>query len=39
MFNELKSSSKLFMDETRCPVLDPRRGKTKIGYLWAVARD
>jgi len=39
LLNELKSSSKLFMDETRCPVLDPGRGKTKTGYLWAVARD
>jgi transposase len=27
------------MDETRCPVLDPGRGKTKSGYLWALARD
>lgn len=35
----LKSSSKLFCDETRCPVLDPGRGKTKTGYLWAIARD
>jgi transposase len=35
----LKSSSKLFADETRCPVLDPGRGKTKTGYLWAIARD
>jgi transposase len=34
-----KSSSKLFADETRCPVLDPGRGKTKTGYLWAIARD
>jgi transposase InsO family protein len=33
------ASSKLFMDETRCPVLDPGRGKTKTGYLWAIARD
>ena len=39
MFNELKASTKLFADETRCPVLDPGRGKTKTGYLWAVARD
>ena len=29
----LKTSSKLFADETRCPVLDPGRGKTKTGYL------
>ena len=35
----LKSSTKLFADETRCPVLDPGRGKTKPGYLWAIARD
>ncbi len=35
----LKSSTKLFCDETRCPVLDPGRGKTKTGYLWAIARD
>jgi hypothetical protein len=27
----LKSSTKLFCDETRCPVLDPGRGKTKTG--------
>jgi len=27
------------MDETRAPVLDPGRGKTKSGYLWALARD
>jgi len=35
----LKASGKLFADETRCPVLDPGRGKTKTGYLWAIARD
>jgi len=39
MFKELKASNKLFADETRCPVLDPGRGKTKTGYLWAIARD
>lgn len=27
------------MDETRVPVLDPKAGKTKTGYLWAVTRD
>jgi len=27
----LKASTKLFADETRCPVLDPGRGKTKTG--------
>ena len=36
---DLKRSTKLFMDETRAPVLDPRAGKTKTGYLWALARD
>lgn len=35
----LKTSTKIFADETRCPVLDPGRGKTKTGYLWAIARD
>jgi transposase len=35
----LKASSHLFCDETRCPVLDPGRGKTKTGFLWAIARD
>ena len=35
----LKRSGKLFMDETAIPVLDPGRGKTKTGYLWAMARD
>ncbi|AWD20888.1 IS66 family transposase [Fuscovulum blasticum] len=35
----LKRSSKLFMDETTAPVLDPGRGVTKTGYLWALARD
>jgi len=35
----LKQSSKLFMDETTAPVLDPGRGKTKTGYFWALARD
>jgi len=35
----LRESTKLFMDETTAPVLDPGRGKTKTGYLWALARD
>jgi transposase len=35
----LKQSGKLFCDETGVPVLDPGRGRTKKGYLWAVARD
>jgi len=36
---DLKCSSKLFMDETRAPVLDPGKRKTKTGYFWALARD
>jgi transposase len=39
LLGRLKASPKLFCDETRCPVLDPGRGKTKTGYLWAIARD
>jgi transposase len=35
----MKRSGKLFMDETTAPVLDPGRGTTKTGYLWALARD
>ncbi|MBT6188861.1 MAG: IS66 family transposase [Tateyamaria sp.] len=35
----LKTSSKLFMDETPTPVLNPGSGKTKKGYFWALARD
>src|SRR6056297_1287977 len=37
--DHLKTSTKLFMDETTAPVLDPGRGRTKTGYLWALARD
>lgn len=32
-------STKLFMDETTAPVLDPGRGKTKTGHLWALTRN
>jgi transposase len=35
----MKRSGNLYMDETTIPVLDPGRGKTKTGYLWAMARD
>jgi transposase len=35
----LKGSPRLFADETPAPVLDPGRGRTKIGQLWAYARD
>ena len=36
---KLKTSTKLFADETTAPVLDPGRGRTKTGQLWAYARD
>ena len=36
---QLKKSGKLFADETTAPVLDPGRGRTKTGQLWAYARD
>jgi transposase len=39
MIADLKRSTKLFMDETRAPVLDPGSRKTKTGYFWALARD
>ncbi|PJK27364.1 IS66 family transposase [Minwuia thermotolerans] len=35
----MKGSTRLFMDETTAPVLDPGRGRTRTGYLWALARD
>jgi transposase len=34
-----QGSTRLYVDETTAPVLDPGRGKTKTGYLWAVLRD
>lgn len=36
---KLLGSSKICVDETPAPVLDPGRGKTKTGYFWAMARD
>lgn len=36
---ELRRSHRLFADETTAPVLDPGRGRTKTGQLWAYARD
>lgn len=35
----LKQSARLFADETTAPVLDPGRGRTKTGQLFAYARD
>jgi transposase len=39
LLEHLRSSAKLFADETTAPVLDPGRGRTKTGQLWAYARD
>ena len=35
----IRASQKIFADETTAPVLDPGRGRTKTGQLWAYARD
>ena len=34
----LKQSTRLFADKTTAPVLDPGRGCTNKGQLWAYAR-
>jgi transposase len=39
LLDELRAAPKLFADETTAPVLDPGRGRTKTGQLWAYARD
>jgi transposase len=39
MLAHIKTGPRLFMDETRAPVLAPGTGKTKTGYLWALTRD
>ena len=39
LFERLKASDKLCADETTAPVLDPGRGRTKTGQLFAYARD
>ena len=39
MSKRLASADRLFMDETRAPVLDPGRRRTKQGYFWAIASD
>src|SRR3954447_2554267 len=33
------SSTRIFADDTRLPVLDPGRGRTKTGRLWGYASD
>ena len=39
LLEKLKASAKLFADETTAPVLDPGRGRTRTGQLFAYARD
>ncbi|GAM05356.1 IS66 family transposase [Novosphingobium sp. MBES04] len=39
ILKRLRRSERLFADETTAPVLDPGRGRTKTGQLWAYARD
>jgi transposase len=39
ILERLRRSTRLFADETTAPVLDPGRGRTKTGQLWAYARD
>jgi transposase len=39
LLDTLRSSSKLFAAETTAPVLDPGRGQTKTGQLFADVRD
>ena len=36
---DICASAKIFADETTAPVLDPGRGRTKTGQIWAYARD
>ncbi|TGN68718.1 IS66 family transposase [Paracoccus liaowanqingii] len=35
----LRAADRIFVDETRAPVLDPGRKTTKSGYFWAVVSD
>jgi hypothetical protein len=39
LLEQLRGSAKLLADETTVPVLDPGRGRTRTGQLWAYARD
>ncbi len=39
LLEHIRASTKIFADETTAPVLDPGRGRTKTGQLWAYARD
>lgn len=39
VLDRLRRSERLFADETTAPVLDPGRGRTKTGQIWAYAHD
>ncbi|MBV1692443.1 IS66 family transposase [Novosphingobium sp. G106] len=39
VLERLRRSDRLFADEITAPVLDPGRGRTKTGQIWAYARD
>ena len=39
ILERLRSSERLFADETTAPVLDPGRKRTKTGQIWAYACD
>ena len=39
MREHLKAADRVFMDETRAPVLSPGRRRTKTGYFWSVVAD
>ena len=39
VLERLRRCDRLFADETTAPVLDPGRGRTKTGQLWAYACD
>ena len=39
LVSSVLTSPKLFVDDTRLPVLAPGNGRTKTGYLWGIARD
>ncbi len=36
---DILASGRIFVDETTARVLSPGNGKTKTGYLWAIAKD
>ena len=39
MREHLRGADRIFMDETRAPVLDPGRRTTRTGWFWAIVAD